>query len=229
MSKKFGNKTMTAIEEEFVNEGISAYRKWRQSVKNGILPVGISSVGKTTFCSKFEDDGASLWLEFNRTVSTHIDMLRLQSTFIAQAKGVEYYKIIDVPGDLYEQWVKAFFDNNPRVLVIMVDHRQPGTHLDELQKFLALIKEGPTFWQRTKTFFASRRNNLSRIIFLINKLDQFDTSKISTIEQQYKTFLADVHQVFGVSINVFKVQLNSGEYSQLEDMFVTILEALAQK
>lgn len=145
MATKHNSKIREKIEAEVLNEGINFYRKWRQKTKNGILPIGIAEVGKTTLLHKFEVAGPNLFMDFNRTLTAKVDDMRLRQEFIDNCPGVEYFKKIDVPGELPEQWAKAYFDNNPRVLVILVDDRPPSEHLPSIRKFLSLIQEGPGF------------------------------------------------------------------------------------
>jgi hypothetical protein len=61
------------IEAEVLNESINFYRRWRQQAQNGILPIGIAAVGKTTLLYKFEVAGPNLFMDFNRTLATKVD------------------------------------------------------------------------------------------------------------------------------------------------------------
>jgi len=222
------SKIREKIENEAFNEGVNFYRRWRQETKNGILPIGIANVGKTTLLHKFDVDCPNLFLDFNRTLDTTVDSLRLRKDFIERCKGVEYFKKIDVPGELPDQWAKAYFDNNPRVLLILVDHRPPAEHLPSIHQFLAKIKHGESAWQKVKSFAAFRRNNLTRVLFVINKIDKLKESNSVNVLAEYKPVLADIHSLFKSSIQVFSVSLNP-ESAQLKDMFTAAIDGLARK
>jgi hypothetical protein len=45
-TNRTGKKALEKIEEEVIAEGISFYRKFRQELANGVLPIGISGVEK---------------------------------------------------------------------------------------------------------------------------------------------------------------------------------------
>ncbi len=210
-------------------EGISAFRKWRQKTKNGILPVGISGVGKTTFLSRFDVCGPELFLDFDRTLSVKVDKMKLRQDFINQCNGVEYVQKIDVPGELPEQWCAAFFDRNPRVLVIMVDERESKEHISQIKEFLDHIRAGATRWQRFKTLFAGRRNNLSRVIFAVNKVDKFVSDNLAHVQNEYKFLLAEVHSLLNVNIQTFHVSLNSNNDDDFNAVFSAVLDGLFRK
>lgn len=216
------------IQDEAFKEGLNFYRKWRQKTKNGILPIGIAEVGKTTLLHKFEVSGPNLFMDFNRTLRSQVDDMRLRQEFIDQCQGVEYFKKIDVPGELPEQWAKAYFDNNPRVLLILVDDRPPIDHLPSIRKFLSIVKQGPTKWQSLKMTASFKWNNLSRVLFVINKVDKFDSSISKALHSEYASLLADVHSQFNSSIQIFSISLNP-ESAQLGEMFSATLEGLSRK
>ena len=146
-----GGKIRDKLEEEASREAVSFYRAWRQKTKNGIWPVGIANVGKTTFLQRFEVAEPSIFLEFNRTLTINVGKVRLRRDLAQASDGIEFYKKIDVPGELPNRWAAAYFDNTPRVLVVLVDERDPKVHIEQLRKFLGHIAEGPTVWQRAKT------------------------------------------------------------------------------
>jgi GTP-binding protein EngB required for normal cell division len=223
-----GSKLRDKLENEAFNEGVNFYRKWRQQTKNGILPIGIANVGKTTLLHKFDVDCPNLFLDFNRTLETSVDSMRLRKEFIEQCRGVEYFKKIDVPGELPEQWAKAYFDNNPRVLLILVDERPASEHMLSIKKFLSQIQLGESIWQKVKNLAAFRRNNLTRILFVINKVDKIEKGGIENVLLQYKPMLADIHTLFKSSIQIFSVSLNP-ESAQLKDMFNSAIDGLARK
>lgn len=227
-ANKHGEKILGKIQDEVFNEGLSAFRAWRQKSQNGILPVGIGDVGKTTLLSKFDVSGPELFLDFNRTLATKVDNMRLRREFVERCKGVEYFKKIDVPGELPEEWAKAYFDNNPRVLVIMVDHREPKHHIDSIRCFLSLIGEGPSFWQSAKALFCFRSNNLARVIFVVNKTDKIDSNAIGKTSDSYKALLADVHSLFNVNIQKFSLSLTD-EKQSLDAFFQACLDSLSRK
>ena len=227
-NSKRGDKILGKIEEEVSTEAISAFRRWRQKSKNGLLPIGIAQVGKTTFLTKFDADSPALFLDFNRTLEINIDKLRLRQDFLDKCKGVEYYKKIDVPGDLPDQWAKAYFDTNPRVLVVMVDERSPEIHIKQLRVFLKHYSEGPSIWQRTKTVFGFRSNNLTRVLFVANKADRFPDQAIKSISETYRGVLADLQSELGVPIQIFQATLTSDAKPQTE-LFHAVLDGLARK
>lgn len=99
MSKLKG-KISDKVQEEFFNEGVNFYTKWRQSVKNGVLPIGSSGVGKTTLLSRLDVQGVDLFMDFDRTTKTKVDTLKLRKEFTEACTGVEHIRKIDVPGDL---------------------------------------------------------------------------------------------------------------------------------
>lgn len=228
MNQKVGGKIRDKIEEEASREAIIFYRAWRQKTKNAILPIGIANVGKTTFLQRFEIAEPNIFLEFNRTLETSTDKLRLRQDLAKFADGVEYYKKIDVPGDLPDEWAIAYHDNNPRVLVIMVDDRDAKAHTVQLRKFLARIVEGPSFWQSTKTVFAMRWDNLSRVLFVTNKADRFAPEALDQVANQYREVLADIQSTLKVPIQLFRVSLSENNDDSLQ-LFRAVVEGLTRK
>lgn len=227
-STKRGDKLLGKLEEEVSNEAIGIFRRWRQKSKNGVLPIGIAHVGKTTFLTKFDADAPSLFLDFNRTLKTKVDSLRLRQDFLDRCNGVEYYKKIDVPGDLPDQWAAAFFDNSPRVLVVMVDERNPEIHVKQLRTFLTHVQQGPSVWQRAKAIFGLRQNNLTRVLFVVNKVDRFASAEVAKTERSYQALLADIQSLLGAPIQMFKTALTTDAENSLE-VFHAVLDGLARK
>lgn len=225
---KVGGKIRDKLEEEASREAVNFYRAWRQKTKNGVLPIGIANVGKTTLLQRFQVEEPSLFLEFNRTLKVNVDEVRLREDFLRQAKGVEFYKSIDTPGDLPDQWSNAYFDNSPRVLVLMVDERGHTEHIRAFRKFLGQASKGPTFWQKTKEILAFRWGNLSRVIFVVNKLDQFDGVNLKEVMSGYKEILADIQSTLNVPIQVFQVSLKDNG-ADCSDLFKAILDGLSRK
>ena len=228
ISTKRGDKLLGKIEEEVSNEVVGIFRSWRQKSKNGLLPVGIAGVGKTTFLTKFDADAPSLFLDFNRTVKTKVDSMRLRQEFLDRCKGVEYYKKIDVPGDQPLQWATAYFDNSPRVLVVLTDERGADIHIKQLRTFLAHLRQGPTFWQLAKATVGLRRNNLARILFVVNKVDRFAAGEIGKTRAAYQALLADLQSLLGAPIQIFQLTLTS-ETEHAPEVFHAVLDGLARK
>ena len=227
-NQKFGGKIRDKIEEEASREVVSIYRAWRQKTKNGILPIGIANVGKTTFLQRFEIAEPNIFLDFNRTLQTSVDKVRLRSDLAQAANGIDFYKKIDVPGDLPAEWAVAYFDNNPRVLVVLVDERDPEVHIAQLRKFLGYVAEGPSIWQRTKTFFAFRWENLSRVLFVVNKADKFDADNIKRVIELYRGLLADTQSTLQVPVQIFRVSLSLAG-SEATDLFRATVDGLTRK
>lgn len=223
-----GGKITDKLQEEASREAVNFYRAWRQKIKNGVLPIGIANVGKTTFLQRFEVADASLFLEFNRTLEINANTTKLRDDLAKHANGVEYYKSIDVPGDVPDQWAVAYHDNNPRVLVILVDHREPLDHIKQIRKFLGLINEGPSLWQKTKTVINFRWDNLSRIVFIENKADQLPEGRKNNIASKYKSLLADIQSTFKVPVQVFQASLNVPNPGQ-DKIFKSVIDGLSGK
>lgn len=226
--KQFGGKLRDKIEEEASREAVSFYRGWRQKTKNGILPVGIANVGKTTFLQRFEVAEPNLFLDFNRTLGINSDTVRLREDFARIANGIEFYKKIDVPGDLPDLWAMAYFDNSPRVLVILVDDRDTLTHITQLRKFLGFIEEGPTVWQKAKTLVNLRWNNLSRILFVVNKADQFESERLTSVADSYRSVLSDIQSTLQVPVQLFRVSLASN-CKECNVLFRSVIDGLCRK
>lgn len=226
--KKFSGKFRDKVEEEVSKEAVNFYRAWRQKTKNGILPIGIANVGKTTFLQRFEIDGPSLFVDFNRTTSTTTDNIRLRDDLSRIASGIDFYKKIDVPGDLPSEWAEAYFDNNPRVLAILVDNRDPANHIKSLRAFLSQIAKGPSFWQKTKEIANFRWNNLSRIIFIVNKADLFDDMKLNHAAGEFKGVLADFQQLLQAPVQIFHVSLKTKTDDQIH-LFKAVIDGLSRK
>lgn len=216
------------IGEKILTEAIGEFSRWHQKSRNGLLPIGIAQVGKTTFLTKFDLDSPRLFLHFNRTLEVTIDKLRLRQEFLERCKGVEYYKKIDVPGDLPHEWARAYFDANPRVLVVMVDERSPDTHIKQLRTFLKFYAEGPTVWQRTKTIFGFRMNNLARVLFVANKADRLPDRTINSVSEAYRGVLADFQSKLRVPIQMFQTTLTSEAMPQTE-LFHAVLDGFTRK
>lgn len=223
-----GGKITDKLQEEASREAVNFYRAWRQKVKNGVLPIGIANVGKTTFLQRFEVADASLFLEFNRTLEINANKTRLRDDLAKHANGVEYYKSIDVPGDLPDQWAVAYYDNNPRVLVILVDHRELMDHIKQIRKFLSLINEGPSLLQKAKTIINFRWDNLSRIIFIENKADKIPEDSKSNTASKYKSLLADIQSTFKVPVQIFQTSLNVCDAEQ-DAIFKSVIDGLSRK
>ena len=229
LASKLGSTTVGKLEEAVFKEGVSAFQEWRQKSKNGILPIGISAVGKTTLLSKFDVAGPNLFLDFNRTLRTTIDKSRMRREFAERCNGIEYVQKIDVPGELPEQWSQAYFDRNPRILVVLVDDRSPEIHTNCIRQFLKQIKSGPTFWQVAKTLFGFRTNNLSRVIFVVNKSDKIGDDSMLKLLNDYRPLLADIQSSFNVSVQIFQSSLTIGTEKSLEDLFSAIIDGLTRK
>ena len=193
------------------------------------MPVGISGVGKTTFLSRFDVCGPELFLDFDRTLSVKVDKMRLRNDFIDQCNGAEYVQKIDVPGELPEQWGAAYFDRNPRVLVIMIDERESKEHISQIRIFLDFIRTGGSRWQKIKTFLAGRGENLSRVIFAVNKVDKFVSDNLDDVQDEYKILLAEVHSLLNVNIQTFHVSLNSKNDDDFTAVFSAVLDGLVRK
>lgn len=215
-------------QEEIFNEGVNFYTKWRQSVKNGVLPIGSSEVGKTTLLSRLDVQGIDLFMDFNRTTKSKVDTLKLRAEFIKASNGVEHIRKIDVPGDLPEEWVTAYFDNSPRVLVIMVDDRNSHEHIKRLRVFVENYKKGSSFWQKTKTVVTFNWNNLTRILFVVNKSDKIEKVRLDNIQTEYAGVLSEMHSLFNVNIQIFKVSLNDTD-ENLKPFFMAVLDSFSRK
>jgi GTP-binding protein EngB required for normal cell division len=227
-TQKIGGKIRDKLEEEASREAISFYRAWRQKTKNGVLPVGIANVGKTTFLQRFEVDEPNVFLDFNRTLTTHVDKVRLRQDLAQASDGIDFYKKIDVPGDLPDQWAAAYFNNSPRVLVVMVDERDPKIHIEQLRRFLGYLVEGPSVWQRTKAVFALRWDNLSRVLFVVNKVDKVDPKNLSQVVEPYRALLADIQSTLQVPVQSFGVSL-SGNDANAAGLFLSVVDGLSRK
>lgn len=227
-NQKIGGKIRDKLEEEASREAVSFYRAWRQKTKNGILPVGIANVGKTTFLQRFEVAEPNVFLDFNRTLATHVGEVRLRQDLAQAADGIDFYKKIDVPGDLADQWAAAYFNNNPRVLVVMVDERDPKVHVEQLRRFLGYLAEGPTVWQRTKTVLALRWDNLSRILFVMNKLDKVDPKSLPQLAEPYRALLADIQSTMQVPVQSFRVSLSKND-ATAANLFRSVVDGLSRK
>lgn len=227
-NQKMGGKIRDKLEEEASREAVSFYRAWRQKTKNGILPVGIANVGKTTFLQRFEVAEPNIFLDFNRTLTTNVDKIRLRQDLAQASDGIDFYKKIDVPGDLPDQWAAAYFDNSPRVLIVMVDERDPKVHIEQLRKFLGYLAEGPSVWQKAKTVLALRWNNLSRILFIANKVDKFDHENLLQVAELYRAFLADLQSTLQVPVQLFRVSLSMDDDSATS-VFRSVVDGLSRK
>lgn len=227
-NQKIGGKIRDKLEEEASREAVSLYRAWRQKTKNGILPVGIANVGKTTFLQRFEVAEPNIFLDFNRTLETNVGKVRLRQDLVKASDGIEFYKKIDVPGDLPDQWATAYFDNTPRVLVVMVDERDPLTHIEQLRRFLGYLADGSTIWQKAKTVLAFRWDNLSRVLFVINKVDKFNPESLAQVIEPYRDFLADIQSTLQVPIQSFSVSL-SIEDENTTSLFRSVVDGLSRK
>lgn len=225
---KAGGKIRDKLEEEASREAVNFYRAWRQKTKNGILPIGIANVGKTTLLQRFQVEETSLFLEFNRTLKVNVDEVRLREDLMREAKGIEFYKSIDVPGDLPEQWATAYFDNNPRVLVLLVDERNHLEHIEAFRRFLGQVTKGASFWQKTKEVFSFRWGNLSRVIFVVNKSDQFTEDHLKDITRKYKEILADIQSTFNVPVQTYRVSLSENG-KECSPLFKAIIDGLSRK
>lgn len=225
---KLTRKAYEKVQDELFIEGVNFFQKWRQSVKNGVLPIGASSVGKTTLLARLDVAGIDLFMNFDRTTDIRIDTLRLRNELIKASNGVEHLKKIDVPGDLPKQWVQAYYDNDPRVLVIMVDDRNPTEHIIRLRDFIQNYKEGPSFWQKAKTVINFRWDNLSRILFVINKADKMDEPTMDKIQKQYNSMLAEIYALLNVNIQTFRTSLTDTD-ENLKPFFLAILDSLSRK
>jgi len=227
MAAKAGhNKIRDAVEDEFIQEGISFYRRWRQKMRNGILPIGIAEVGKTTLISKYDVAEANVFLDFNRTLKTSTDARRLRADLAKLNKGVEFVKTIDVPGEVPEEWAQAFFDNNPRVLVVMVDHRDPAKHITAIEEFLSHLRTGPTLWQKFTGLLA--RKNLSRVLFVVNKIDQIPEDDRDDLIRKYTSVLANLHEQLNANIQTFLVSLHDDD-QKLDPFFTAAVDGLMRK
>lgn len=226
-----GKKTLDKVEEEIINEGIGFYRRFRQKTLNGVMPIGIAGVGKTTLLSQLDAAGPSLFADFNRTLKTKVTTPRLRKELLEACEKTRFTRKIDVPGELPAEWAEAYFDNNPRILAMMVDGRTTA-ELSAFKEFLAKINDGPSFWQQTKTVAMFRWDNLARIFFIINKVDLLDKKAIRDILNNYRDILAEMHSRFGVNIQTFQVCLQSEEKelgqlpNQQQDLFLAIVDAL---
>lgn len=226
-----GKKTLDKVEEEIINEGIGFYRRFRQKTLNGVMPVGIAAVGKTTLLSQLDAAGPSLFADFNRTLRTKVTTPRLRKELLEACEKTRFTRKIDVPGELPEEWAEAYFDNNPRILAMIVDGRTTA-ELSSFKQFLAKVNEGPSLWQKTKTAAMFRWNNLSRIFFIINKIDLLDNKTVRDIQNNYRDILAEMHSQFGVNIQTFQVSLQSEEkklgelINQQHDLFFAMVDAL---
>lgn len=221
-------KITDTVKEEIFNEGVSFYTKWRQSIKNGVLPIGSSGVGKTTLLSRLDVEGANLFLKFDRTTKTKVDTLKLRDDFIKACDGVEHIRKIDVPGDLPEEWVTSYFDNNPRVLVIMVDDRAPDEHIKRLRIFIEKYKKGASFWQKIKTIAAFNWGNITRVIFVVNKSDKIEKTRLDNMQIEYESVLSEIHSLLNVNIQVFKISLTNTDES-LNPFFMAVLDSFSRK
>lgn len=225
---KVGGKIRDKLEEEASREAVNFYRAWRQKTKNGILPIGIANVGKTTLLQRFQVEEPSLFLEFNRTLKVNVDEIRLREDLLREAKGVEFYKSIDVPGDLPDQWASAYFDNGPRVLVLLVDERDHSEHIKAIRKFLGQVSKGPSFWQKAKEIISFRWGNISRVIFVVNKADRFVEDSLKEVMGKYKEILADIQSTLNVPVQTYRVSLSkNGE--DCSALFKAMLDGLSRK
>ncbi len=227
-NQKVGGKIRDKLEEEASREAVSFYRAWRQKTKNGILPVGIANVGKTTFLQRFEVAEPNIFLAFNRTLTTNVGKVRLRQDLAKASDGIDFYKKIDVPGDLPDQWATAYFENTPRVLVVMVDERDPIAHIKQLRTFLGYLADGPTIWQKAKTALSFRWDNLSRILFVVNKVDRFNPESLAQATEPYRAFLADIQSTLQVPVQSFSVSL-SLENDSATSLFESVVDGLSRK
>lgn len=227
-SKSGKNKVFEALQDEAINEGLSAYRAWRQKVKNGILPIGIAEVGKTTLLSKYDVAAPNVFLDFNRTLKVNVDSRRLRNDLAKRIQGVEYVKTIDVPGEVPEQWAEAYFKNNPRVLVVMVDHRDPAKHIAAIEKFLSILREGPSLWQRFISVVSRTNDNLARVLFVVNKLDKVPEVERDSLLKRYAGVLANLHSHLNVNIQIFQISLRDDD-TALDSFFTAAVDGLTRK
>lgn len=229
MAGKTGkNKVIDAFLDEAGEEALSAYKKWRQKVKNGILPIGISEVGKTTLLSKYDVSAANVFLGFNRTLKVNVDERRLRAELAKRVQGVEYVKTIDVPGEVPEEWAQAYFRNNPRVLVVMVDHRDPAKHVAAIEKFLSILRRGPNFWQKVSAFVCRTNKNLARVLFVVNKLDKIPAHEKDGVLGRYHGILASLHSELNVNIQTFQISLHDDD-KMLDTFFTAAVDGLTAK
>jgi len=224
----FKGKFRDKLEEEASKEAVNAFRAWRQRAINGVLPIGVSHVGKTTLLDKFGADCPELFLDFNRTLKTKVENYRLRQDFLAYCRGIEFYKRIDPPGEFPADWAKAYFDYNPRVLVVLVDDRPVDVQADALRRFLAAIAHGPTKWQRLKTVLNWRWGNLAGVLFVINKMDRLSDESVKGIEDAYKGILADLRSTLGAPIRTFRTSLTQ-DAEGTQRLFQSVVETFGHK
>jgi hypothetical protein len=224
----FKGKFRDKMEEEASKEAVNAFRAWRQRSINGVLPIGVSRVGKTTLLDKFGADCPELFLDFNRTLKTKVENYRLRQDFLEQCSGIEFYKRIDPPGEIPGDWAKAYFDYNPRVLVVLVDDRPADVQADALRKFLAAIAQGPTKWQRTKTVLNWRWGNLAGILFVVNKVDRLSNECSKDVDEAYKGVLADLRSTLGAPIRTFRTSLTK-DAEGTQRLFQSVVETFGRK
>ncbi|BCO26591.1 hypothetical protein MIZ03_1474 [Rhodoferax lithotrophicus] len=223
-----GKKLRDRVEEEATEEALSAFRSWRQKISNGVLPIGIANVGKTTFLTKFANNNPNLFLEFNRTHSTSMDSRRLRDDLLKRCKGTEFYRGIDVPGDLPMEWARAYFKASPRVLVVLVDDRPAAEHTKKLGEFLSALKLGPTKWERVRTWVTFNTNNLAGILFVMNKVDKFAADAPEPELTDYKNFLSDLASLLPVPICTYKMSLTEDRESELL-VFAGVVDLFGKK
>ena len=222
------NKVVEAIQEQAIDESLSAYREWRQKVKNGILPIGIPEVGKTTLLSKYDVAEPNVFLDFNRTVKVNVDERRLREDLAKRVQGVEYVKTIDVPGEEPAQWAKAYFRNNPRVLVVMVDHRDPEIHVAAIEKFLSILRDGPTVWEKIAAIICRTNKNLARVLFVVNKIDKIPARDKEGLLSRYGGILASLHSELNVNIQTFQISLRDDD-KMLDPFFTAAVDGVGRK
>jgi hypothetical protein len=228
MAQKIGDKAKSAAEEKLVEVLLDKYHKFTDSIKNGILPIGIAEVGKTTLLTKFDVVGPEVFLDFNRTLKTKTNSSRIREDLLNGDSKARFYNNIDVPGDLPEMWAAAYFDHNPRILIIMVDDRPVSEHLKQLNKFISFLKDGSSFWQKAKAAITFNWSNLSRIIFVINKSDLIEKGKLTELKNEYASFLADIHSELNVNIQTFTASLMADE-KQLSGLLRAVCDGLGKK
>lgn len=204
-------------QKEALGRLIDQFSAWRQSIVNGLMPIGIGGVGKSSFLRTFDSGCRNLFFEFNRTPDIEVNNRKLRPEF-HEACNARAYKEIDTPGDFPEAWSVAYFDELPKVLLVMVDERPTQVHIEALYTFLRKIQEGPTTWQWIKRSITFRNNNLQSIIFVFNKIDKLDSIEIADSKiTEYKSIMADLFSELHATISFFKCSVTnrSGEFEQL--------------
>lgn len=234
----------------FVNYISTNYTEWRQKKRNGILPIGISNVGKSTFLATMADFSSATVTNFNRTLVVKHKKETIDPALRKELTGrdiANYFKKIDVPGEAGEKskdWVKAYIKHAPKVLVIIVDNdneRGIEDHIEPLNNFMKTLEEKKkSLIGKFGRGFRNINKNLKKIIFVLNdKNNSIDYENYESFKKNfmnenpsYDSLMADLHDLTEVNVLVYCCALKDPVLShpvRAKPLCIKVVEILSRK